>query len=58
MIGCTTNGYRLWDEGKQKVIVARDVGFREKIETEKEKEDSTKVKLTIESEIATAEKCT
>lgn len=50
MIGYTTNGYKLWDEGRQKVIVARDVIFREKIETKKEKEDSTKVKITIKKE--------
>lgn len=39
MIGYTTNGYRLWDKGEQRVIVARDVIFREKIDTEKEKEN-------------------
>lgn len=29
MVGYTANGYRLWDEAKQKVVVARDVVFDE-----------------------------
>ncbi|XP_076661161.1 uncharacterized protein LOC143365143 [Halictus rubicundus] len=47
MVGYSTNGYRLWDEYKKRIIIVRDVIFKNTSETEEEPINESKTSRAI-----------